>query len=189
MAVAGLAFELERRRTGAREFSAEMPSAQSSAQVETPATPALSLAWGGSAQANFDSQQLNRDHELSVRFMAAYEAAFRGVLLADESGSYRIGLAPYALLGTAAIEVRVGGAILSYPLSDSPLTNNDFRQGVPRQPRAKWRVLAVNRQGERVTVSLDGAQIGELTAGSLPANGQVRLGRLAQTVRKTNFTA
>lgn len=179
MAVAGLAIELGRRRTGAREFSAETNPAQSSAQVDAPATPALSLAWGGSAQADLGSQRLNRDHEFSVRFMAAYEAGFRGVLLADESGSYRVGLAPYASLGTAAVEVRVGGAIFTYPLPTSTLTNNDFRAGVPRQPRPKWRLLALNRRAERVTIRLDGAQIGELTAGSLLAKGQLQLGRLA----------
>jgi len=179
MTVAGLAAELERRRTGAHEFGASPAHAQSSAQVEARTISALSFSWGGSALADFDSQPLNGDHKLSLRFMTAYEAAFRGVLLADESGSYRVGLAPYASLGAAAIEVRVGGAILSYPLPASTLTNNDFREGVPRQARAKWRYLALNRQGDRVTIRLDGTQVGELTAGSLLARGKVRLGRLA----------
>jgi murein DD-endopeptidase MepM/ murein hydrolase activator NlpD len=66
-----------------------------------------------------------------------------------------------------------------YPLPAPVLTNNDFRAEVPRQAGAKWRHLAVNRQGARVTVSLDGAKIGELTAGSLPAKGKLYLGRLA----------
>jgi hypothetical protein len=179
MAMAGLATELLRRRAGEHEFSAEPVLAHSSAQVAASTSSALSFSWGASAQANFDSQQLNGDHELSLRFMAAYEAAFRGVLLADESGSYRVGLAPYASLGAAALEVSVGGAILTYPLSAPVLSNNDFRAGVPRQPRAKWRRLAVQRQGARVSISLDGAKIGELRAGSLPAKGKLYLGRLA----------
>ena len=177
--MAWLAIEHARRRTRAREFSAESPHVPSSAQPVERTIPALSLAWGGSARTNFDSQQLNGDHQLKLRFMAAYEAAFRGVLLADESGSYRVGLAPYASLATAAIEVRVGGAIVTYPLSASPLTNNDFREGVPLQPHAKWRHLALNRQGDRVAIRLDGVQMGELMAGPLPATGKVRLGRLA----------
>ncbi|HKO52614.1 MAG TPA: peptidoglycan DD-metalloendopeptidase family protein [Polyangiaceae bacterium] len=175
MALAGLATELLRRRAGEREFRAGPLPAQAVAST----IAALSLAWSGSAQANIDAQQLNGDHTLSMRFMPAYEAAFRGVLLADESGSYRIGLAPYATLSAAAIEVSVGGAIFSYPLPAPALTNNDFREGVPQQPRAKWRQLAVNRQGVRVTVNLDGAKVGELTAGSLPATGKLYLGRLA----------
>jgi len=179
LALAWLATVLVRRRIAGRRFKADPVLAQSSAQVTVSTNWAVSLAWGGSAQANFDAEQLNRDHELSLRFMAAYEAAFRAVLVADESGSYRIGLAPYASLGAAAIEVRVGGAIFSYPLPAPVLTSNDFRDGVPRQPRAKWRHLSVNRQGTRVTISLDGAQIGQLSAGSLPARGKLCLGRLA----------
>jgi|GEM_PF-1711879 len=179
VALAWLATELVRRRAGGREFSAEPPVAQSSAQVASSANVAVVMAWGASAQANVDSQQLNLDHKLSLRFMTAYEAAFRGVLLADESGSYRIGLAPYASLGAAAIEVSVGGAIVTSPLPEPALTDNDFREGVPRQPRPKWRQLSVNRQGARVTISLDGARIGQLTAGPLPAKGKLYLGRLA----------
>jgi hypothetical protein len=179
IAVAWLATELVHRRTGGRELNQEPVLAQSSAQVAVSTDLAVSLAWGGSAQADFDAQQLNVDHNLSLRFMAAYEAAFRGVLVADESGSYRLGLAPYATLGVPAIEVRVGGAPFIYPLPAPVLTDNDFREGVPRQPRAKWRQLALNRQGARVSVSLDGAKIGQFTAGSIPAKGKLGLGRLA----------
>jgi len=178
VAVTWLAVELHRRRNGARVFTAEPAPVQSTAQVEARMISALSLAWGGSALADLDAQQLNHAHELRLRFMAAYEATFRGVILADESGSYRVGLAPYAALGAAAIEVRVGGAIFTYPLPASPVTNNDFRDGVPRQPHAKWRYLALNRQGNRVTIRLDGEPIGELAAGSRPAIGKVALGRL-----------
>jgi len=96
LALAWLATVLVRRRIAGRRFNADPVLAQSSAQVTVSTNWAVSLAWGGSAQANFDAEQLNRDHELSLRFMAAYEAAFRAVLVADESGSYRIGLAPYA---------------------------------------------------------------------------------------------
>jgi hypothetical protein len=177
IAVAWLAAELVRRHNG-REFDTAV-LAQSSARIAVSANSALSLSWGGSAQANFAAQQLNGDHTLSLRFMAAYEAAFRGVLVADDSGSYRVGLAPYASLGAAAIEVSVGGAIFSCPLPVLALTDNDFSEGVPRQPRAKWRRLSLTRQGARVSISLDGAQIGQLTAGSVPAEGKLRLGRLA----------
>ena len=176
--MAWLAVELV-RRIGGREFSAEPAPVPRPAQVALSTNSAVSLAWGGSAQANFDARQLSSDHELSLRFMAAYEATFRGVLLADESGSYRVGLAPYASLGAAAIEVSVGGAILTAPLPAPALTNNDFREGVPRQPRPKWRRLSVVRRGDRVTISLDGATIGQLTAGSVPARGKLYLGRLA----------
>jgi len=131
MTVVGLAIEFERRRGGAPD--AQAVHAQSSAPLEARAISALSLAWGGSARADFDANRLNGDRKLSLRFMAAYEAAFRGILLADESGSYRVGLAPYASLGAAAIEVRVGGAIVTYPLPASTLTDNDFRDGVPRR--------------------------------------------------------
>jgi peptidase M23-like protein len=179
MTVTWLAFELERRSVDRRELRDEPVDAQNSEPLEPRSVAALSLAWSGSARADFDAQQLNGDHELSLRFMAAYEAAFRGVILADESGSYRVGLAPYAWFGAAALEVRIGGAILTYPLPASTLTNNDFREGVPRQPRPIWRHIVVNRQGDRVTLSLDGAQIGELTAGPLPARGKLWLGRLA----------
>ena len=179
LAVAWLATELVRRRTRRHEFNGPA-LAQSSARVAVKLNSAVSLAWGASALADFDAQQLNRDHELSLRFMAAYEAAFRGVLVADESGSYRIGLAPYASLGAAAIEVRVGGAIFSYPLPAPVLTNNDFGAGVPEQARAKWRQLSVNRRGTRVSISLDGSKIGQLTAGIRPAVGKLWLGRLAR---------
>jgi len=176
--VAWLATELVRRRGGPK-FKPEPALAQSSAPATVGTKWALSFSWGGSAQANFDAQELNGDHTLSLRFMAAYEAAFRGVLVADESGSYRVGLAPYASLRAAAIEVSVGGAIFSYPLPAPALSNNDFREGVPRQPRAKWRQLSLSRQGARVNISLDGAKIGQLTAGSVPAKGKLSLGRLA----------
>jgi hypothetical protein len=180
IAVAWLATELACRRSSPGKFTAEPPLPHNALPVASSTNAAIFMDWGGSAQANVDSQQLNLDHELSLRFMAAYEATFRGVLLADESGSYRVGLAPYAALGAAGIEVSVGGAILSYPLPDPVLTNNDFREGVPGQPRAKWRLLSVKRRGGRVTVGLDGAKIGELTSGSLPAKGKLYLGRLAR---------
>jgi len=179
IAMAWLVVEVVRRRTRARETSAESAPAQSSGQVPSRTISALSLAWGASARADFDAQQLNDDHRLSLRFMAAYEAAFRGVLLADESGSYRVGMAPYASLGAAAIEVSVGNATFTYPLPDPTLTNNDFGTGVPRKPRAKWRQLTVDRHGARVTISLEGSKIGELTAGAFPATGKLYLGRLA----------
>jgi hypothetical protein len=180
IALSWFATEWLRRRTDKREFGAKPPLAESAAQAASRTNVALSIAWGGSAQADFDSQQLNLDHQLSLRFMAAYEATFRAVLLADESGSYRVGLSPYASLGVAAIEVSVGGTIVSYPLPAPALTNNDFRDGVPAQPRAKWRQLAVDRQGARVTIGLDGAKLGELTAGPLPAKGKLFLGRLSR---------
>jgi len=135
MTAAALAAKLQRGRTGARVLSAGPARAQSSAQVEARAISALSLAWGGSALTDFDSQPLNGDHELSLRFMAAYEAAFRGVLLADESGTYRVGLAPYASFGAAALEVRVGGAILTYPLPASTLGLADLWVRKPPQPQ------------------------------------------------------
>jgi hypothetical protein len=179
VALVGLASGIVHRCTEPQKFSAEPPRPAQSSEAAASTMPALSLAWGGSAEANFDAQRLNQDHRASLHFMAAYEAAFRGVLLADESGSYRLSVAPYASLGAAAVEVSVGGATFTYPLPAPALTDNDFRDAVPTQPLAKWRRLAVSRRGALVTITLDGVNVGELTAGSLPAKGKLQLGRLA----------
>lgn len=141
---------------------------------------ALSLGWGASAETTLDARRLDRDHTLLLRFMAAYEAAYRGVALADESGAYHVGLAPYASLGAPAVEISVGGATTTYPLPHATLTDNDFRRGAPRQPPAKWRTLALRRRAQRVTVYLDGVRLGDAEAGELPAAGRLRLGRLAK---------
>ncbi|HWA70991.1 MAG TPA: peptidoglycan DD-metalloendopeptidase family protein [Polyangiaceae bacterium] len=141
---------------------------------------ALSLSWNGYAETDFDARRLNRDHTLSVRFMAAYEAAFRGVLVTDGSGNYRVGLAPYATLGRPAIEVVVGGTAFTHPLAEPVLTDNDFRNGVPRQPLCRWRQLVVSVQGRRVSVVLDSAPVGTFNAGARAPTGSLRFGRLAK---------
>jgi len=140
---------------------------------------ALALAWGAFATTTFDVAPLNADHTLSVRFMTAYDAAYRGVIIADESGSYHLGMAPYASLGRPALEITIGGATLTYPLPDAILTDNDFRSGAPRQPGRHWRQLAVTRRGSAIVVAFNGEIVGSFQAGALAATGTLRLGRLA----------
>lgn len=140
---------------------------------------ALALGWQSAVETRFEARRLNADHTTSVRFMAAYEAAFRGVLVSDGTGSYRLGLAPYSSLGSPAIEVAVGGVTFTHPLPDPVLTDNDFRQGPPQQPPRKWRQLALTQTAGLVSVYLDGARLAEFAAGDAPAAGTVRFGRLA----------
>jgi hypothetical protein len=141
---------------------------------------ALSLGWTGQADTDFDARRLSGDHTLSVRFMAAYEAAYRGVLLADRSGSYRVGLAPYSTLDRPAIEVVVGGTAFTYPLADPVLTDNDFRNGVPQQPLRRWRQLVVRVRGREVSVLLDGSEVGAFRSEARAPTGSLRFGRLAR---------
>ena len=159
-----------------RQSCGDVPPAD---PTEPGANLALALAWGGFAKTTFSVAPLNADHTLSVRFMTAYDAAYRGVIIADESGSYHLGMAPYASLGRPALEVTVGGATLTYPLPNPVLTDNDFRSGPPRQPGRPWRQLAVTRRGSAIVVALDGEIVGSFQAGALPATGMLRLGRLA----------
>lgn len=168
-----LAASLWRRGFGALE----RPSARSRSASEN---RALALAWGGFATTSFDSSALNRDHALSLRFLTAYDASYRGVLVADESGSYHLGMAPYSSLGRPALELTVGGATFTYPLPHPVVTDNDFRAGPPRQGGRHWRHLAVSRRGTTIAVALDGSVVGRFEAGALQATGALRLGRLAQ---------
>jgi len=140
---------------------------------------ALALGWGDFATTTLDAAPLNSDHTLSVRFMVAYDASYRGVMIADESGHYHVGMAPYASLGRAALEVSVGGATMTYPLPDAVLTDNDFRAGPPRQAGRRWRQLAISRRGTAVVLFYDGHAAGKFEAGPEPATGKLRLGRLA----------
>jgi hypothetical protein len=140
---------------------------------------ALGLAWGGFATTALDAAPLNGDHTLSVWFMTAYDASYRGVIVSDESGSYHLGMAPYSSLGQPALELTVGGATLTYPLPNAVVTDNDFRYG-PRTDRGRrWRRLAVTRRGRTVVVAFDGKLVASFDAGELRASGKLRLGRLA----------
>lgn len=165
---------------------ATMQRSRGANEARTTLTPAERLprapgfSWGNVVETSFDSRRLGADHTVSLRFMAAYEGAFRGVLLTDSSGSYHLGLAPYSSLGTPALEITVGGATFTAPLPDPVLTDNDFRKGVPRQPRRRFRQLTVTRRGEQVSVYLDGARVGGFVAGAEPLRGALRLGRLAK---------
>lgn len=154
------------------------PPAAHSSELPALTERALALGWKGAAETNFDARRLASEHTLSVRFMAAYEASFRGVLVTDATGSYRLGLAPYSALGSPAIEVAVGGTIFTHPLDDPLLTDNDFRRGPPRQPRRKWRQLAITRLGMHINVFLDGAPVGAFTAARDAPAGSLRFGRL-----------
>jgi hypothetical protein len=140
---------------------------------------ALALSWQSVVETRFAAGRLSADHTTTVRLMAAYEAAYRGVALADGSGGYRLGLAPYSSLGTPALEVAVGGATFTHPLPDPVLTDNDFRNGVPRQPLRKWRQLTITRTSNEIRIYLDGARLGAFSAGSAPELGTLRFGRLA----------
>lgn len=139
---------------------------------------ALALTWPSAAETRFDARRLAGEHTTQLRFMAAYDAAFRGVVLADGSGSYHLGMAPYGSLDSAAIEIVVGGATFTHPLAAPVLTDNDFRHGVPRQVARPWRHLAVTRRGRDVTVYLDGGAVGSFLAGETRESGALRFGRL-----------
>lgn len=143
---------------------------------------ALALGWGDYATTTLDAGWLNADHSLSVRFLAAYDAAYRGVIVADESGSYHLGMAPYSSLGRPALELCVGGVTFTYPLPDAVLTDNDFRAGPHRQKARRWRRLALSRRGSQVVVAYDGQLVGTFEAGPQAARGRLRLGRLAQPI-------
>lgn len=153
--------------------------------VAEPAQPtaesrALALGWGDFATTTLDAAPLNGDHTLSVRFMAEYDASYRGVIVADSSGSYHLGMAPYASLGRPALELCVGGACFTYPLPDAVLTDNDFRAGPPPQPPRRWRQLAISRRRSTIVVAYDGNLVGSFEVGALAAAGRLQLGRLAQ---------
>lgn len=140
---------------------------------------ALALAWSGSAQLPFDARRLNSDHTLFVRFMPAYEGGYRAVIVADGSGRYRVGLAPYASLNQPAVEVSLASSTLTAPLPAPNLSSLDVSRGASPAPPARWLTLAVSVRGSEAKVFLEGKSVGTLALeGPRDFEGELRLGRL-----------
>ncbi len=109
--------------------------------------------------------------------MAAYEAAYRGVLLADASGQYRFGMAPTASLGVPALELQIGAETLTIPLPDPVYFSTDFGDGPSPRASARWRTLAVSVRAGQASVFLDGVKAGELRLSPLRVSDEWCLGR------------
>lgn len=140
-----------------------------------PTGSALALGWGGFARSTIEPRWLQGDHTLVVRFLAAYEGAFRGVLVVDSEARYRVAMAPFASLGTAAIEVSLGGTTLTHPLTSSSPT------AVGEAGKARWRQLAVRVAGGAATLYVDGELVGRLTAPLSGVGSELYFGRLRQS--------
>ncbi|HET7539918.1 MAG TPA: peptidoglycan DD-metalloendopeptidase family protein [Polyangiaceae bacterium] len=158
------------------------PSATASERVppaEHSVRRALALGFTGFATLAFDASRLAGDHTLVVRFMPIYEGAYRGVLVSDESGGYRVGMAPYSSLGQPALEVSLGGVTSTSPLPAPILSNHDFRYGAPPQPSPRWLSLVVSVRASQAQVFLNGEPLGTLALSERAFSGQLYLGRLA----------
>lgn len=147
----------------------------------TPTPRALALGYGGHARAEFDAQRLKRNHTLSLWFLATYDAAGRQILLSDQSGHYHVGLAPYAAQGAVAMEFTLGSTTLTAPLLDPHLTDNDFRNGAPKQTPPHWRHLALCVQDQHARAFVDGKLLAESSFDAIEASGALLFGRLPQT--------
>lgn len=143
---------------------------------------ALALGFTGFATLAFDSTRLNGDHTLVVRFMPFYEGAYRGVLVSDESGGYRVGMAPYASLGQPAVEVSLGGVTSTSPLPAPILSNHDFRYGAPPQTSPRWLELVISVRGSQARLFLNGELLDTWGVTERAFSGPLYLGRLARSL-------
>ena len=141
---------------------------------------ALALAWTGAATLAFDAQRLEGDHTLFTRFMPAYEGAYRGVIVADQSGRYRLAMAPYASLNQPAIEVVVGSSTLTVPLAAPRLSTLEFTRRAEAPLGARWLSLALSVRGSEATVYLNGVLAGSLVVAERHFGAPLVLGRLAR---------
>lgn len=157
-------------------------SATSASATPAPAfvSRALAFGWTGRATLAFDAARLERDHTLFVRFMPAYEGGYRGVVVADQSGRYRLAMAPYASLNQPAIEVVVGGSTLTAPLPAPLLSGVAFERRAEPPLGARWLSLALSVRGTEATVYLNGAPLGTLAVGERHFGAPLVLGRLAR---------
>ncbi|HET9932237.1 MAG TPA: LamG domain-containing protein, partial [Polyangiaceae bacterium] len=166
---------------GAGHGAERVSAASASAAPPVPFEPrALALAWNGSATLPFDAQRLGADHTIFARFMPAYEGAYRGILIADQTGSYRLGMAPYASLNQPAMEVVIGGSTFTTPLPQPLLSTLDVTRRAEPPLTARWLSLAVSVRGTQATVYVNGASAGTLDVGERHLAGPLVLGRLAR---------
>lgn len=165
--------------------SAAVPAALASAPLSAaPPAPfearALALGWTGFATLPLDASQFERDHTCFVRFLPAYEGGYRGVVLADQSGRYRIGMAPYASLNQPAVEVVVGGTTFTAPLPAPRLSGLGGGRGAEPPLRPRWLSLTVSVRGRDAQVFLDGKWLGTLPIDARGFTAPWQLGRLAR---------
>lgn len=169
----------ERRSESVAERGPAEPSrsAQHAARRDQHASnSALSVGWGGFAKGTLEPRWLAEDHTLVVRFLAAYEGAFRGVLVVDSEARYRVAMAPFASLGTAAIEVSLGGTTLTHPLASAA----PAAAGAGAEGNARWRQVAVRVARGAATIYLDGELVGRLEAALAGVGSELYFGRLRQ---------
>jgi hypothetical protein len=167
---------------GEARLSKRVKRSTTTASAPTPAAPfesrALALAWTGFATLPFDAQRLRRDHTLFVRFMPAYEGGYRGVLVSDKSGSYRVGLAPYASLNQPAVEVSLGNRTVTAPLPEPILSTLD----VASRERSRWLSLAVTLRGSEAKLYVNGILTGAVELEARDFEGDLWLGRLSRSL-------
>ena len=146
---------------------------------------ALALGFTGFATLAFDSKRLAGDHTLVVRFMPFYEGAYRGVLVSDESGGYRVGMAPYASLGQPAVEVSLGGVTSTSPLPAPILSNHDFRYGAPPQASPRWLDVVVSVRASQARLFLNGELLDTWSVAERAFSGDLYLGRLPRSLPRS----
>ena len=171
--------------------------------------------WGSYIDTDLDlATFFSSDHTLVLRFMAQYERAYEGPLLANTgTGTYLVEMGDYAAAGPGAqtcyghtggqvnLAVNINGATARYLIPNPALYPADYcdvqnTTSVPPASILPWRHLALVKKGNTLAVWLDAQHLlpmGSATDLALPANaaptGQLRLGkRLTGTnERETQF--
>jgi Peptidase family M23 len=132
------------------------------------------------------------DHSLTVRFMAQYERAYEGTLVATPAGpnQYSVAFEGDSRQGPGPIQphitIRLGGAISTYdvphPLPETAGFSNSTHVSTPPMPI--WRHLFVIRRNGVLEVWLDGDHLCrkpplscDLSVGTATARGHLRLGK------------
>lgn len=177
-----LALEACSRSPAETRPSSRATTVEPARRAERSLRRALALGFTGSARLAFDASRLAGDHTLVVRFMPIYEGAYRGVLVSDESGGYRVGMAPYASLGQPALEVCLGGVTTTSPLPAPILANHDFRYGMPHTPSPRWLELVVSVRASRAQSFLNGEPLDTWVVAERAPSGELYLGRLARSL-------
>jgi len=181
-----------------------------STQATLPSSGAAAFRWGSYVETDLDLATFySFDHTLMFWFMAQYERAYEGPLLANTgTGTYLVEMGDYAAAGGKVnLFVSVNGATARYLIptpagypADYPdywdvLRLRPIGSTAPKLPLLPWRNLALVKQGRSLSVWLDGQHL--LPEGSasdllLPVGaptGRLRLGKrtISLKERETQF--
>jgi hypothetical protein len=134
------------------------------------------FGWPGSVDTDLSfSEFFSRDHTLAARFMIQYPRVYQAPILAvNGAGNYSVGVAGYGEGSVKAERLRVSIGTKTY-----------YYTVTGKLALEKWHWLALARDGSRLRLYLDGAEIkpdgpepGVVSRTDLPV-GTLRLGRKA----------